>query len=63
MPFGWEANALGNHGGNASDQCGVYIFNGDYAPGDTFTYNGVLYMIWPMYSGYSNRVGLAVPMV
>jgi len=63
LPFGWEANAYGNHGGNASDQSGVYIFNGDYAPGDTFIYNTVLYMIWPMYNGYSQRVGLAVPMV
>lgn len=62
MPFGWEANYYGNHGGNASDQCGVYIFNGDYVPGDTFTYNNKVYMIWPMWSGYSNRVGFAVPM-
>jgi hypothetical protein len=63
MPFGWEANYYGNHGGNATDQCGVYIFNGDYVPGDTFTYNSTVYMVWPMYSGYSNRVGFAVPMV
>lgn len=62
MPFGWEANYFGNHGGNASDQNGVYIFNGDYVPGDTFTYGNKVYMIWSMYSGYSNRVGLAVPM-
>jgi len=62
MPFGWEANAFGNHGGNASDQNGVYIFNGDYVPGDTFTYNNKVYMVWPMYSGYSNRLGFAVPM-
>lgn len=63
MPFGWEANYYGNHGGNASDQCGVYIFNGDYVPGDTFTYNSTVYMVWPLHSGYSNRVGFAVPMV
>ena len=63
MPFGWEANALGNHGGNATDQCGVYIFNGDYVPGDTFIYNGTLYMIWPTWSGYGNRFGFAIPMV
>lgn len=62
MPFGWEANYYGNHGGNASDQSGVYIFNGEYTPGDTFTYNNKIYMIWPMYSGYGNRVGFAVPM-
>ena len=63
MPFGWEANYYGNHGGNATDQNGVYIFNGDYVPGDTFTYNNTVYIVWPMYSGYSNRVGFAVPMV
>jgi hypothetical protein len=62
MPFGWEASYYGNHGGNASDQSGVYLYNGDYAPGDTFSANGKVYMIWPMYSGYSNRVGFAVPM-
>ncbi len=62
LPFGWEATTIGNHGGNATDQCGVYIFNGDYAPGDTFVYNNKIYMVWPLYSGFSNRVGLAVPM-
>ena len=62
LPFGWEATTIGNHGGNATDQCGVYIFNGDYVPGDTFVYNNKIYMIWPLYGGFSNRVGLAVPM-
>lgn len=63
LPFGWECNFLGNHGGNVTDQSGVYVFNGDYTPGDTFTYNNTNYMVWPLYSGFSNRVGLAVPMV
>jgi hypothetical protein len=62
MPFGWEATPLGNYGGNASDQCGVYIFNGEYTPGDTFVYNSKTYMIWPMYQGNGQRVGFAVPM-
>jgi hypothetical protein len=62
MPFGWEANYYGNHGGNASEQSGVYIFNGDYVPGDTFIYNNKMYMVWPMYNGFSQRVGFAVPM-
>ena len=62
MPFGWEATAYGNYGGNASDQSGVYIFNGEYVPGDTFVYNGKTYMIWPMYNGNVSRVGFAVPM-
>lgn len=62
MPFGWEANFIGNHGGNATDKSGVYIFNGDYVPGDTFIYNNKTYMVWPMHNGYSQRVGFAVPM-
>jgi hypothetical protein len=62
MPFGWEATPYGNYGGNASDQCGVYIFNGEYTPGDTFVYNTKTYMIWPMYQGNGQRVGFAVPM-
>lgn len=62
MPFGWEATAYGNYGGNASDQNGVYIFNGEYTPGDTFVYNSKTYMIWPMYNGNVSRVGFAVPM-
>jgi hypothetical protein len=62
MPFGWEATPYGNYGGNASDQNGVYIFNGEYTPGDTFVYNTKTYMIWPMYQGNSQRVGFAVPM-
>lgn len=62
MPFGWEATSYGNYGGNASDQSGVYIFNGEYVPGDTFTYNNKIYMIWPMYNGNVSRVGFAVPM-
>lgn len=62
MPFGWEASYFGNHGGNASDQSGVYIFNGEYTPGDTLEYNSKTYMIWPMWQGFGNRVGFAVPM-
>lgn len=62
IPWGWELSYVGNHGGNATDQNGVYVFNGDYVPGDTFTYNNKIYMVWPMYSGYSNRIGFAVPM-
>ena len=63
MPFGWECNYYNNHGGNATDQSGVYMFNGEYSPGDTFTMGGNQYMIWPMWSGNSNRLGFAVPML
>ena len=65
MPLGWDNFFYGAHGGNVSEESGVYVFNGDYQPGDTFSVGGKVYMIWPMYyySGYSNlRIGLSVPM-
>jgi hypothetical protein len=61
IPLGWEYLYKGNHGGNMSDQTGVYIFNGDYQPGDIFGLNGKVYMVWPLYSGFAARIGLAVP--
>lgn len=60
-PIGWEFLYYGNHGGNMSDQTGFYIFNGDYQPGDTFGLNGKVYMVWPIFSGYAGRLGIAVP--
>lgn len=63
LPFGWQHTYYGNYGGNASDQGGFYVFNGDYVPGDTFTFNNTVYMIWPLYQGYSSRIGIAIPMV
>lgn len=61
LPIGWEYLWKGNHGGNMSDQTGVYIFNGDYQPGDTFGLNGKIYTVWPIFSGFAARIGLAVP--
>jgi tetrahydromethanopterin S-methyltransferase subunit B len=61
LPILWRESYYGNTGGNTSAQTGVYIFNGDYFPGDEYTYNGITYKIWPVYAGYSNRIGLAVP--
>jgi hypothetical protein len=61
LPILWRASYWGNTGGNTSAQTGVYLFNGDYFPGDEFTSNGITYKIWPVWSGYSNRIGLAVP--
>lgn len=63
LPIGWEAHYYGNFGGNATDKCGCYIYNGDYAPGDTFVYNNAIYMIWPIYYGPTLRIGIAVPQV
>jgi hypothetical protein len=60
-PIGWEHLFKGNHGGNMSDQTGFYIFNGDYQPGDTFGLNGKVWMVWPVFHGYAERIGIAVP--
>lgn len=60
-PIGWEYLWKGNHGGNMSDQTGFYIFNGDYQPGDTFGLNGKVWMVWPVFHGYADRIGIAVP--
>jgi hypothetical protein len=62
IPLGWECTYRGNHGGNLTEQTGVYLFNGDYYPGDTFSLNGKTWMVWPAHMGYVNRLGLAVPM-
>ena len=59
LPLRWSNFSKNNIGGVARG--GIYIFNGEYSPGDTFTYNGKSYMVWPTWSGYSDRVGLAIP--
>ena len=61
LPLQWDATYKGNFGGNASDQGGFYIFNGDYQPGDTFVMNNKVWMVWPVYYGYADRIGLAIP--
>lgn len=61
LPLRWSNSYRGNQGGNATDRGGFYIFNGDYFPGDTFTYEGKTYIIWPTFRGYTDRVGIAVP--
>jgi hypothetical protein len=61
LPILWRCSNYGNTGGNTSAQTGVYLFNGDYFPGDEYTYNGITYKIWPVFAGYTNRIGLAVP--
>lgn len=61
LPITWSLSNFMMAGGNMSDQTGVYVFNGDYAAGDGFTYNSKTYVIWPLYDGFSNRIGIAVP--
>jgi len=62
LPISWRHSYYGCTGGNMSDKSGYYLFNGDYYPGDQFTYGNKTYVIIPTYVGYSHRVGIAVPM-
>jgi hypothetical protein len=60
-PITWRNNFIGAAGGNVSAQGGIYWFNGDYFPGDEFTYNAKTYKIFAPFVNFSDRIGLAVP--
>ena len=61
LPVSWRHLYYYNAGGDASAKGGWYVFNGDYFPGDEFSYGGKTYKILPTWTGYSNRVGIAIP--
>lgn len=61
LPLTWRHMYYYNIGGDASAQGGHFVFNGDYFPGDEFTYSTKTYKIFPTWAGYSQRVGIAVP--
>lgn len=61
LPVSWRNSYYYNAGGDASTQGGWYVFNGDYYPGDEFSFGGKTYKILPTWSGYTARVGIAVP--
>lgn len=61
LPISWRHSYHYNAGGDASTQGGWYLFNGDYYPGDEFSFSGKTYKILPTYSGYVDRVGIAIP--
>lgn len=61
FPIGWSNLYLGNHGGNFTELNNVYVFNGEYQPGDELGIGEKVYTIWPGYVGYSNRFGIAIP--
>ena len=61
IPLGWTNNRYGNVGGNISDKGNFYLFCGDYQPGDELTLNGKTWSIWPLWAGYADRIGLAIP--
>lgn len=60
LPLTFKRNGM--LGGNVTDKSGYYLFNGDYFPGDEFTYGGKTYHILPG-NGVcqSNRLGWAIP--
>ena len=61
LPVSWRNLYYYNAGGDASAKGGWYVFNGDYFPGDEYTFNGKTYKLIPTYVGYSARVGIAIP--
>lgn len=61
FPLGWTNTTKGNMGGNFTDLNNVYIFNGDYQPGDEIAVGEKLYSLWPGYVGYTNRFAIAIP--
>lgn len=62
-PLCWVNSIYGAFGGgNISEHCGFYIYNGEFSPGDEFTYNSKTYTIWPTnVSHVTYRTGIAVP--
>ena len=61
LPISWRHSYYNNSGGDASTQGGWYLFNGDYYPGDEFSFGGKTYKILPTHLGYTDRVGIAIP--
>ena len=60
LPLTFKRNGM--LGGNITDKAGYYLFNGDYFPGDEFTYGGKTYHIMPgNVFCQANRLGWAIP--
>ena len=61
LPVSWRHSYYYNAGGDMSAKGGWYLFNGDYFPGDEYTYDNRTYKILPPYVGYAQRIGIAIP--
>jgi len=63
FPLTWSNTQYGAYGGgNITEQSGVWIFYGDYAAGDEFTYNSKTYTLWPStVNPTTSRLGFAIP--
>lgn len=61
LPITWGHSYYQNMGGSFTARTDVYIFNGEYFPGDEYTFNNKTYIIWPFYNGFVGRLGIAIP--
>lgn len=61
FPIYWKHGLFGNMGGNMSDKSNIYLLSGEFTPGDTFAYNGRVYVCWPNWDTTNYNSGLAVP--
>jgi hypothetical protein len=61
LPITWGHSYYQSMGGSFTARTNVYIFNGEYFPGDEYTFNNKTYIIWPFYNGFVNRLGIAIP--
>lgn len=61
IALSWSSDRYGAVGGNISDRSGWYLFNGDYQPGDEFALGGKTWSVWPIFAGYADRIGIAIP--
>jgi hypothetical protein len=49
-------------GGDVTSKGKMYIFNGDYLPGDEYIWNNKTYVLWPLgTTGPANRMAYAIP--
>lgn len=61
LPMTWSNRHQNNGGGSITNRSGIYIFNGDYFPGDTLVSGTKTYILWPGSLDHANRIALAVP--
>lgn len=61
LPFTWRNAKYGAMGGNISEIGDLYLFNGDYFPGDEFVYNNRTFVLLPTAQSWTTRLAIAVP--
>lgn len=61
LPLTWRNMRYNAMGGNISEIGDFYLFNGDYFPGDEFTYNGRTFVLFPTGQSWTTRLAIAIP--